>query len=74
MLNVFVTEDGGPFGTGPILFLPTSPDAALPSHPRSLEWRYFATVGFDDAMLADDREAAIAAVESNGYYVANRLI
>jgi hypothetical protein len=73
-LNVFVTDDGSPEGTGPILFLPISPGAAMPPNPRALEWRYFATIDDEDALLAGDREAALSAIEEDGYYIANRLI
>jgi hypothetical protein len=73
-LNVFVSEDGSEAGTGPILFLPTSPHAALPLNPRSLEWRYFATIEDKDSLLASDREAALAAIEDDGFYIAHRLI
>jgi hypothetical protein len=73
-LNVFVTEDGSDSGTGPILFLPISPKAALPPNPRSLEWRYFATIEDKDSLLAADREAALSAIEDDGFYVAHRLI
>lgn len=74
LLNVFVTQDGDVFGTGPILFLPTTPDASLPGHPRSLAWRYFATISLEDALLEQDREKALAALDRFGFYVANRLI
>lgn len=73
-LNVFVSEDGSPDGTGPILFLPISPQAALPPNPRSLEWRYFATIDDQDGLLAPDREAALSAIADDGYYIAHRLI
>jgi hypothetical protein len=73
-LNVFVSEDGSDAGTGPILFLPISPNAALPPNPRSLEWRYFATIEDKDSLLANDREAALSAIEDDGFYIAQRLI
>ena len=73
-LNVFVSEDGTRNGTGPILFLPISPQAALPPNPRALEWRYFATIEDKDGLLAADREAALAAIEDDGFYIAHRLI
>ena len=73
-LNVFVTGDGTPDGTGPILFLPISPTAALPPNPRALEWRYFATIEDKDSLLAPDRDQAMSAIGDEGYYIANRLI
>jgi hypothetical protein len=73
-LNVFVTDDGTGDGTAPILFLPTSPEAALPPNPRALPWRYFATIEAGDSLLSGDRDAAISAIGDDGYYIANRLI
>lgn len=73
-LNVFVTDDGTEFGTGPLLFLPTVPEAILPAHPRALEWRYFATIEAGDSLLATDREAALAAIHDDGHYIAQRLV
>ena len=73
-LNVFVTDDGSENGSGPILFLPIDPRSVLPPHPRSLEWRYFATIEDKDSLLATDREAALSAIEDDGFYIAHRLI
>lgn len=73
-LNVFVTEDETSAATGPILFLPGTRKAVLPPNPRSLEWRYFATIEDQDSLLAEDREAALAAIDDDGFYIAHRLI
>lgn len=72
---VFVTDDGmSPDGTGPILVLEERPEAVLPRHPRSLSWRYFATVGIEDGLLAADRPAIEAAHAAGRAYVSPRLI
>lgn len=71
---VFVSDDGTPAGSGPILFLKSRPDASLPPHPRSLEWRYFATIADGDALLGDEREHILAALSDDGFYIAQRLI
>ena len=73
-LLVFVTDDGKPAGTGPIVFLPESPQAVLPPHPRSLPWRYFATIGDNDALLGDERNLILDAIEKTGHYIALRII
>ena len=73
-LNVFVSETDKGEGTGPIVFVPVDPEAALPANPRALEWRYFATVMDDDQLLALDRELAIESIKQQGYYLANRII
>jgi hypothetical protein len=73
-VHVFVTEDGTANGTGPLLFLPDRPDAYLPAHPRSLSWRYFATVSSEDNLVAGEGRDAALALSQDGFYVANRLI
>ena len=73
-LLVFVSDDGTGTGTGPILFLPSRPDAALPPNPRGMEWRYFATISDEDNLLGSDRTAALEAIGSEGFYIAQRLI
>jgi hypothetical protein len=73
-LLVFVTDDGKTDRTGPILFMREVPEAVLPPHPRSLTWRYFATISTGDALLGDDMAEAMAAMELHGYFVANRMI
>ena len=72
-LLVFVSDDGTADGTGPLLFLPAGPESALPRNPRSLEWRYFATIDEGDNLATSepDLKVALAAV---GYYIAHRLI
>lgn len=39
-----------------------------------MEWRYFATIEDKDRLLASDREAALSAIEDDGFYIAHRLI
>lgn len=68
---VFVTDDGKGGTTGPTLFVPDKPDVALPSHPRSLEWCYFATIDERDEMLdIGGREG----LELDGHYISHRMI
>jgi len=71
---VFVTDDGTDAGTGPILFLKDFVSSTLPDHPRSLTWRYFATVDADDALLGEDRKAIRAALEQDEPFIAPRLL
>ena len=71
---VFVTDDGSERGTGPLLFLPTRPDAALPPHPRSMSWRYFATVGEGDSLLGPDTEHTLDEIRRKGFCIARRLV
>lgn len=74
LLNVFVTDDGTQNGTGPILFVLDVPEAALPPNPRSLDWRYFATIEDRDSLLSVDGVAAALAIADEGYYIAHRLV
>jgi len=46
----------------------------LPEHPRSLTWRYFATVDEDDPLMGEDRKAVRAALEQGEPFVAQRLL
>jgi hypothetical protein len=73
-LLIFVTETGPETTSGPILFVEDRPEAALPANPRGLNWRYFATVGRDDALVAEERAAIEAGLADDGYYISNRLI
>jgi hypothetical protein len=73
-LHIFVTRDGMGAGTGPLLFISISPQAVLPPHPRALEWRYLATIDHEDTLLAPDRSLALAGIERDGFYIANRLL
>jgi hypothetical protein len=73
-LLVFVTETGPDSTSGPVLFIEDRPDAALPANPRGLGWRYFATIGREDAMMAEEREPIELGLEEDGYYISNRLI
>ena len=71
---VFVTDDGTPDGSGPLLFLRDHPLTALPDNPRSFEWRYFATIGPMDRMIADEGLEARSMLDADGYYIASRLV
>jgi hypothetical protein len=72
---VFVTDDGmGRKGTGPILYLADRPDAYLPPHPRSMEWRYFATMDSDDAIVDELRPQLVAALMHRIPFVVSHLI
>jgi hypothetical protein len=73
-LLVFVTDDGTENGTGPLLFIEDHPLTSLPENPRSLEWRYFATIGKEDSLFAAERLEGASALAADGYYIANRLI
>ena len=73
-LMVFVTDDGTSEGSGPILFVPDHPRASLPANPRSLEWRYLATIDDDDALFTAEGVGGISALAEDGFYIANRLI
>jgi hypothetical protein len=74
LVLVFVSDDGMPNGTGPIVFVRAEAGASLPANPRSLPWRYFATVTAGDAMILAEGEAATRALSEKGFYIANRLV
>jgi hypothetical protein len=72
-LMVFVTDDGTSDGTGPMLFLPRSETAVLPAHPRSLEWKYVATISEQDNLaLAHPRLKD--SISELGFFVAHQLL
>jgi hypothetical protein len=71
---VFVTDDGTEEGSGPILFLKDFATAAMPAHPRALEWKYFATVTEADEVLGEDRAAIRLALEQDEPFIAYRLL
>ena len=73
-LLVFVTDNGTPDGTGPLLFVKDHPLTALPGNPRSLEWRYFATIPQGDKMILDQGAEAQVRLQSEGFYIASRLV
>ena len=74
-LMVFVSDDGSPEGTGPIVIVPARTDAALPRNPRSFEWRYFATVTEGDSILNESQHAeCLRSIADEGHYIASRLI
>jgi hypothetical protein len=52
---VFVSDDGkSAEGTGPTLVLEDVATAVLPPHPRSLAWRYFATMRAEDSLFGSE--------------------
>jgi hypothetical protein len=72
---VFVTDDGkSPDGTAPLLYLRDNPASALPPHPRSLSWRYFATVPIGDQMFDEHRPAVEEALSDGKPFIAPQLI
>jgi hypothetical protein len=72
---VFVTDDGiSPEGAGPRLVVEQGLDATLPAHPRSLNWKYFATVDLDDTLLAADRRHIGEARQAGQSFISPRLI
>lgn len=68
---IFVTDNGSPEGTGPVLFLNESAQSALPPNPRSFPWRYFATVTADDRIVDAEARDALQRGES---FVSHRII
>ncbi len=72
---MFVTDDGAsPEGTGPTLFVKDDPTAFLPAHPRGYSWRYFASVGLDDAMLLQQRSRIDTALGEIGWLTLPQLV
>jgi hypothetical protein len=72
---LFVTDDGRSMeGTGPMLVIRNEASATLPPHPRGYAWRYFATLGLDDAMLADERDRIADALANGLPYLLRRLV
>jgi hypothetical protein len=74
-LLVFISDDGSPEGTGPIVIVPERKDAVLARNPRSFEWRYFATITEQDSILDSNQQAeCLQCIADDGFYLANRLI
>lgn len=72
---VFVTDDGsGPAGSAPLLVLPDDPSQAMPSHPKGMGWRYFATTTLDDGMFSSERQAIADAFQAGEVYISPTLI
>lgn len=72
---VFVTDDGKTtHGTGPMLYLRDNPESALPPHPRSLTWRYFATMPLRDLMFEAERSDVEAALNAGRPFVSQRIV
>ena len=72
-LAVFVTDDGSPHGSGPMLFVEDPSSSDLPANPRSLGWRYFATIDEDDVLFMPERPRGLSALEEDGFYISDRL-
>jgi hypothetical protein len=72
-LMMFVTDDGTPRGTAPTLFIPRTEKAALPGHPRSLTWRYVATISEDDNLAAAHPRLKNS-ISEVGFFVAHQLL
>lgn len=73
-IHVFISDDGSSSGTGPILFLAELPSKILPRHPRSLGWRYVATIAEDDSLLESDGPEVQQALNTDGFFIADRLL
>ena len=73
-VHIFSTDDGTAEGTGPLHYVPDDPAAIMLAHPRGLEWRYFATVGLEDALLAGEPEAMRQALREGRSVVSKRLV
>jgi len=72
---LFITDDGKSVeGTGPALLVRDAADAVLPPHPRGFDWRYFASMDLDDAMLTEQRTRAASALNRIGWYTTPMLI
>jgi hypothetical protein len=72
---VFVTDDGrSAEGTGPTLIVEASPVATLPPNPRSLEWRYFATMESEDLMFGSEGFRMRQNLDRGKPHISNRLI
>jgi hypothetical protein len=72
---VFVTDDGrSAEGTGPMLVLRDDPLSALPAHPRSLAWRYYATLSSADQLFSNEREAIERSLGAGEPFISKRLV
>jgi hypothetical protein len=72
-LLVFVTDDASPEGSGPTLFVAAEPGAMLPLNPRTLSWRYLATIDERDRIFDVHGRDAKQAIRSRGFFISNRL-
>ena len=73
-IHIFATDDGTPEGTGPLQYVPDDPRAFLLAHPRCLSWRYFATVGLEDAFLDSEPAGTREALKEVRSVVSPRLV
>jgi hypothetical protein len=72
---VFVSDDGSsPDATGPTLILEDIATAVIPPHPRSLTWRYFATMQSEDALFGSEASAMNRALRKGKAFVSARLV
>lgn len=70
-LLVYVTDDGKGGATGPTLFLPETDVVGFPPHPRSLHWKYFATISDQDELF-QEFIGGQEGLDLDGYYMADR--
>jgi hypothetical protein len=72
---VFVSDDGrSPETTGPTLILEDVATAVIPPHPRSMAWRYFATMQSEDALFGSEASAMNRALRKGKAFVSARLV
>ena len=57
-----------------MLYLRDNPESALPPHPRSLTWRYFATMPLRDLMFEAERADVEAALNAGRPFVSQRIV
>jgi hypothetical protein len=72
---VFVTDDGrSSEGSGPTLVIEDVPTATLPPNPRSLSWRYFATMRSEDVLFGSERAKMQSVLARKRPFITNRLV
>ena len=72
---VFVTDDGrGCEATGPMLVIEDVPSASLPPNPRSLAWRYFATMRAEDVLFGSEGARMRAVLARRRPFITDRLV
>lgn len=72
---IFVTDDGrAAEGSGPTLIVEDVPNAVLPPNPRSLQWRYFATMRAEDALFGSESALLREALGKKRAYITKRLV
>ena len=72
---VFVTDEGsGSEGSGPMLVIEDVASATLPPNPRSLSWRYFATMRSEDVLFGSERARMHNVLARKRPFITNRLV